>query len=659
MPVSTIDYVREKVRQAKNADDLFLKRMLYFFELRIPASVGILGDTDFLFPLVIPPESYSLEEPFTIEATPTQGGGLYVEENGIVQRMIRLRGHTGFKPRNLNLPSSLGPVPANLPPEKKSHSRELPIVALGALSGQRHFQYLQDSVFRTYADLKRDPAMAKDTSLIFHNPRDGEHWLVAPQRFSLDREASSRFLYRYNIELLVLDKAEAVDEDFSEDKSLFDSLRDGLRAAKRAIDLITGAIQDVNALIGEIRNFVKDVAKIIDAVTAIIDAATDFVDGVTALIELPYTFLESTIQQVDAALNNINAFLELGDSAKSFPDMALNKLRQIGDGLEQLGQNPASWETPTEAAVRQIRESQESRRSLSASRKQQALESTAPTTFDEVRSLGTQLTPGDVQSAEGEYTVGSAVPKYTSARVVTIEQGDSLVSLAAKHLGDARLWQQIAILNGLKPPFVDKQASMPLVAAVSEGSDLSGEATGTDELPFAGALGVGSKILIPTNQRSALQMPVLPVQGVRADKGAEVQFLGSDLRLVAVSGLAGSSRAQYDIAIDTDLGSTDAQLVQGIDNLVQMIIIRLLTEYGTDTLYKRVGIRRIAGTRFTDVDLETARYRIQEALGKDPRIAAVQKIIFSQPEGGEDQLFVDATVLIRGFTEPRKVSVTL
>lgn len=659
MPVSTLAYVKEKARQSLNLDDLFYKKMFYFFELRIPAEVGYLGDTDFLFPLIIPPENYTMEEPFTVEATPTQGGGLYVEENGIVQRMIRLRGHTGFKPRTWNLPSSFGPVPATLPPEKKSHSRELNELAIGALSGQRHFHYLQDSVFRTYADLKRDPAMAKDTALIFHNPRDEEHWLVVPQRFTLERDNSNRVLYRYNIELLVVDKAEAREADFSEDKSLFDSLKDALRSIKKAIDMVTGAINDVTALVGEIKNFVKDITKIIDAVGDIIDAASNFVDGITELIELPYAFLESTIGLVDSATDAVNAVMELGETAQAFPETAMNKLRQIGDGLEQLGQNPANWETPTEATIRKLREKQEARRSWSEARKQEALESEAPTTFEEVRNRGTALTPGDVQSAEGELTIGSAIKKFKSARQITIDQGDTLVSLAAKYMGDGRLWQHIATMNGLKPPFVDAQASLPLVAAVSEGSDVTGTATGADVGPFDGASGVGSKILIPTNQKSALQMPILPVQGVKASESAEAQFLGSDFKMEVVADLYGSSRAQYDIAIDTDLGAQDAQAVQGMDNLGQMIMLRLLTEYGTDTLYKRVGLRRIVGTRFIDVDLVTARYRIQEAIGKDPRVAGVRQVVFNQPEGGEDQLHVDVTVLVRGFTEPRKVSVTL
>ena len=659
MAVSTVAFIREKTRQSRNQDSFFYKRFLYFFELRIPAEVGILGDTDFIFPLIIPPESYTLEEPFTIEATPTQGGGLYVEENGIVQRMIRLRGHTGFKPRNLNLPSSLGPVPATLPSKKKSYSRELPVVSLGALSGQRHFQYLQDSVFRTYADLKRDPAMAKDTSLIFHNPKDNEHWLVAPQRFTLERDNTNRVLYRYNIELLVIDKADAREADFSEDKSIFESLRDVLRWVKKAVDYVQGAVNDLTALVSEIKNFVNDIDKILNGVVSILDACRDYVDGVTELIQAPFAALEKSIDDMEAALDSIDEILNQGEIGQGFPENTINKMRQVQAGLEQLGQSPANWETPTETAMRQLREKQEARRNISRERRQEALDSDAPTTFEEVRGLGTQLTPGDAESIAGESTVGSEIRKYRSAREISIGQGDTLVGLAAKHMGDARLWQHLATLNGLKPPFIDKQASSPLVYSTSIGSALSGEATGSDNVPFDGALGIGSKLLIPTNQVNTLQLPVLPVQGVKSTETAEIQFLGSDFELEAVGDAFGSSRAQYDIAIDTDLGSVDTKIVQGMSNLEQVVILRLLTEYGSDILYKKVGTRRIVGTRFVDIDLETARYRIRESIGKDPRIAQIETIEFGQPEGGEDQLHVDATVIVRGFTESRKVSVTL
>lgn len=649
MAVSTIALVRESIRQGLMDDENFLKRILYFFELRVPTEVSTVGGFfGFVFPLIIPPTSYSMEEPFSVEATPTQGGGLYVEENGIVQRTIRLSGHTGFKPRPLKL--RLGDAaPAVLAADKKSYSRQLPGTILDEISGQRHFHYLQDSVFRTYADLKRDPATAKDTYMLFHNPRDQEHWLVVPKVFTLERDASSPFLYRYNIELLVVDKGEETRADFSEDKSILDSFRDTLRTIKNAVDLVTGALNDLTAMANEIRLYINDVSTILGSVNALISAASNFVDGVTDLIEAPLSSIDSAIESIEDALERNNEQIELSefvDLTIDFPDQVFNKFRAMADGMELIGSYPEIFVNSSVVTISDVRDHQVDGRRFDEARITAALESDAPTTFDEVRGLGTQLTPGDAESIRGAITAGAAIRRYRSTREVSVEQGDTLMGLAARYLGDARAWQYIAIANGLKPPYIDAQASAPLVSAAGVAPP------STDLLPWPSALGVGSKILIPSPLRSTQDMPNLPVQGAKPSEPSENQLLGTDLALEVVAGIEGSSNALYDIPVDTDLGSLDAKVVSGVANLKQALITRMITERGTDTLYKTLGVQRVVGLGFAPLDLETARFRVQEAVGGDARIAAIRDLTLRQ-EG--DALAVEMTAEIRGFADSQPV----
>lgn len=663
MAISLVNFVKETARQKLMDDEDFLRRYLYFFEMRVPHDMATAGAyIEFLFPIILPPRSYTMTEPFTVEAMPTQGGGLYVEENGIVQRSIRIRGTTGFKPRDLRV--TLGDAfPAILDASQKSYSRELPDRILTKISGQRHFQYLQDSVFRTYADLKRDPATAADTKLIFHNPKDRESWHVVPREFTLEQDAGAPHLYNYSIDLLVVDKADAVRADFSEDKGIFDSIKDVLRMIKKGADLMAGAINDLTALVAEIKSVVNAIDDILDAATSIFDAVTDFADGLASLVEVPYTFVESTIALVESSRAAINAFNELGVRANAVPETVNQKLATLQDGLEIVGMFPAVYERALDTVMREKREQQELRQSVSAERKQDALDFGSPTTFDAYRTLGTQLTAGDVQSAEGQITAGSAVKKFKSAREVQIEDGDTLAGLAARYLGDARQWQYIAALNGLKPPFIDAQANAPLVAGVGVGSTISGRATGADESPFSKTLGVGSKILIPTNQRSPLDMPVLPVLGVKTEEPAEHQFLGTDLELVVADGLYGSARSLYDIPIDTDRGSVDAKTIAGMDNLGQAVIIRLLTDRGTDSLYKNLGVHRIVSLGFTPLDLSIARFRVVDAISSDARVSSIRRVRFEQGDEDNvltaDQLKVDLTVGVRGFSESRPIQVHL
>ncbi len=650
--VSTLEHIRESARQTRNKDSNFTKYLLYYFELHVPASaIEAGGPTKYLFPLVLSPTSYSMDEPFTVEATPTQGGGLYVEENGIVQRMIRLQGNTGFKPRFLKVAG----VPT-LKTKGKSFSRVLPDKVLDRISGQRHFQYLQDSVFRTYADLKRNPATAKETRLYFHNQQDSEAWWVVPKNFGLDRDASNPVTYNYNIELLAVDAYKPQDYDFSEDQSLFDEIKDKIRSIKRGVDLVNGAINDLNALRGQIKSFVNNIAVLIDSVTLIMTKTEDFLNGTSEFIQTPFSSITAALGRFDVATDSIHTYLGFSDVPKVFPENTLNKFRVVQDGLELLGRYPQQFETPTETEIRKLREQQEYRRNISNERKEEAEAFGSPTTFTEVLNLGTQLTAGDALSIDGESLAGGSMHKFKSARSVVIGQGDSLVTLAAKYLGDARLWQYIAVLNGLKAPFIDKQASAPLVSSTSLGSELSGTATGADESPFGDALGVGSQILIPSNQTSTLEQAVLPVLGARLEESAAAQFLGTDLAMEAVGDVYGSSRAQYDIAIDTDLGSVDAKTVSGIDNLSQLVTLRLLTEQGQDQLYKQLGMPRIVSLGFTDLNLETAELRLRETLVGDPRIAAVDNLILEQDQ---DALVVELDVQIQGFTESQHVRIAL
>ena len=80
MPVSTVAYIREKIRQKATFDDSFYKKFTYFFELELPPVVAYqvspVGSFSFFFPLILPPSSHTLSEPFAMEKTATQGGGL-------------------------------------------------------------------------------------------------------------------------------------------------------------------------------------------------------------------------------------------------------------------------------------------------------------------------------------------------------------------------------------------------------------------------------------------------------------------------------------------------------------------------------------------------------------------------------------------------------
>lgn len=671
MAVSPLKLVLERTRQDAAQDANFFRKMTYFFELRVPQSIALGPISTFLTPLVLPPESYSMEEPFTLQATPTQGGGLYVEENGIVQRTIKLEGTTGFAPRYF--PKGFVGTSV-LTPEKASFGRVLPNAVATNLSGQRHFQYIQDAVFRTYADLKRDPATSEETFLLFHNPKDDEHWLVAPQKFSLSRTADKRVLYKYSIELLVLDKAEALDADFSEETNLLDDMKNALGAINRGLGMISGAINDLTALAGELTNLVKGFATIIDTATSIITAARNFVDGVTNLINAPYAILNSLNELAEAAGFGIEEQEEATPDIVQVPYVVRQKLRMLQDGVNWIGIHPEVFITPAVKKAQKLKERQSLATSASRETLEEAENTPPPTTLTEVENLGTEITQGDAIAAKNETQVAVATPQYTSTQETPITQGDTLVNMAAKYLGDARLWQQIAIVNGMQPPFVTDVASVPLPTGAPPGSSVgagtgggtptpgpepgpaAGEPTTSvqqvsqpDETPFPAALGKGGQVLVPNYRKPPQKIPLLPVLGVTAQETAEVHLLGTDLQLGEISGTG--TRKQFDLQVDTERGGVDAKKVRGLDNIGQSCVVRLTTEKGTDIMYKKLGLDRVIALNITPVDLETVRFRFIEALTNDPRVSAVPRFVFSADEDAVDQVIIDADVELRGFTQ--------
>lgn len=655
MAISAINFVTERVRQGAAGDDSkFFKQFTMFFELRVPQEMAFFANTTFLFPLIVTPDTYNLSEPFTVEATPTQGAGLYVEENGIVQRVIRISGTTGFKPRKLH--SSGTAVLLNSSPDKKSYSRGLPGFApvIAAISGHRHFMYLQDAVFRTYADLKRDPTTAEDTKLIFHIPKDDEHWLVVPRSFELERMASKATLYRYNIELLVVDKAEAVDADFSEDGGILGAISDTIHDIKKAIDLAQGAINDITAVVAEVKGYVKDVAAIIDGVSGVIDAAANFTQGVSDLIQSPLAVINSIAGVIDSVSNAVDVAEQAREDISKLPETIKQKFVQMGEAIEKIGVHTESFATSSDVALKENAKKGNPGKALSSEARSAAATKPAPTSLTEVRKLGTAMTQGDLKIMDGSSNMPvRPIPKYKSGKRVAIEQGDTLANLAARYLGDARRWQELAIVNGLKPPFLNSQASMSLVQA--------------DEVALPGVLGLGGKIVIPTTAKGPRQLPTPTVLAVKPWEPLEIHLLGRDIMIEGITEETRLGKPLYDIPIDVEGGSVDVKLVAGIPNLIQGLMTRLGTEKGSDTLYRRMGVDRILGTKQAPVDLEASRFRLSQALLQDPRLASVRRLSFLGLDSGTvleedaplDALVVDAVVEVRGFTESANVRIVL
>lgn len=606
---------REATRQEAANDAKFYRSFIYFFELRVPAEAypAVAGE-GLLFPLMLNPEMITLSEPFAVQETPTADGGLFVEENGIIRRTLRIAGSTGWKPRNLAMSPALTVIRLENPSFKR-RGTWTPF----ALSGHAHFKFLQDTVFRTYGDLKRNPATALDTQLIFHNPKDDEHWLVVPKEFRLDRDARAPLTYRYSIDLLIVDKAEDRELRLSSDKGLLDSIKDVISTVRGYLDLAISAVKDVTKFVNELTSIVHDIGATLDKVSGFLNSVSDFISGVGDFIAAPFKMIGTIVSDLDKAITKLAA------APFAAANSVIASFRRMQDAFDGFGTHPEVFETEVRKFLRNVRGQGE----LTTSTTQRSLKKAAATPATTLRGLqaqGTKSTAGDLDRANGEFGVGRNEPTFHSAAEYEVADGDTLSSIAAQRLGDARLWRQIAALNRLRAPYISRSG-----------------------LP--GTKRPGDKILVPSRAPAPENEAGASIIGARPTEDIADRLLGRDLMLVP----SAVDPKKYTVAIDTSGGSTDARTISGVDNLAQALKFRLSVEQGTDLLYKNIGYRRVVGLNIPIVDAESLRLRLSEAVIADPRISTVGAVKISESSSA-DAIEVELDAAVRGFNDP--VTVT-
>lgn len=617
---------------------------VYYFELTIPGTSYARSTDTFLVPLVLNPTAMSLSEPFAVQATPTQGAGLYVERNGIMQRSLRIRGTTGWALQPFT--GSAGAL-GSLDKKTKDWSRELPVTVSHPLSGQKHFQYLQDAVFRTYSDFVKNANTAAGTQLIFRNPRDQEDWLVEPRSFTLERSARNPLSYDYDIDLLVLGSVDAIAlKSQAPDASLLDKLRDTLTMVSSYADVAQAYVRQVNATVTDLRRVVTQIDAILFNYGNVLTAVASFLSGATQLIESPFTIVQALSFDLEDALNVINTARQAGHEV---PEVVRRSLMHLQDAAHNLAMFPALYQSPTQLRLQNLKALQAYEDALSQAAIASAAAATDPKSFAQMQKLGTSISSADAALAQAQIALSEPLINYTGVQRYQVQRGDTLANLAARYLGDAKRWLYIAAVNDLTPPYAQAQATTPLIGGFSTGA-------------LAG-LTLGSTISIPdfsdppTAQASASVLGALPTAPV------EEQVLGVDLAMGSNDLDVGTTRYEQqgsllDLLVDHDSGGTDIRVARGTANLSQAVLLRLGTEKGTDTLYPQVGIAPLLSTGLQSVDSQTAQYIVRSAILQDPRVAQVVSLS-TQPGSGADSLLLTGVLKPTSSADPVAVAVTL
>lgn len=268
------------------------------------------------------------------------------------------------------------------------------------------------------------------------------------------------------------------------------------------------------------------------------------------------------------------------------------------------------------------------------------------------------------------------IGSYASGRLIRMNYGEDLESLAARYLGDPNKWIDIAIANGLQPPYIDEVGTALPLLANGNGNEINIAATDINGNININRFYINQAVFLQSttemfpNQRVVLNIRQIPVSGeiilTLDGEGNLSNYQIADNASVRVytPGTINSSfyvlipstdplpdarrdevpwflikspedekRTKIDIAIDEngELNfdtSGDIKLSYGLANAVQAIKLKLITELGSLRYHPNFGLINTIGNKNNNIDDIKAQITdsINNQIQIDPRFDRVESL---------------------------------
>lgn len=271
------------------------------------------------------------------------------------------------------------------------------------------------------------------------------------------------------------------------------------------------------------------------------------------------------------------------------------------------------------------------------------------------------------------------IQTYFSGTLAKLNYGEDLQSLASRTLGSPDKWIDIAITNGLKPPYIDEVGEKILLISNASGNQINISETDVDNKLNIDKLSVGQIILLQSStqtfpeQRTIQNIKQVPISGeiiielegeadlerYKLNENAHIRIfkpntINSSFFIVIPSlerlddniksdipwFLQGSrgieKRQKVDLNIDEsgdlNFNSTgDLQLSYGVTNSVQAIRLKLSTEGGELKRHPEYGLANVSGLK--NNDMATVRRILTDSMSKmisaDERFANIETLDIS------------------------------
>ena len=242
------------------------------------------------------------------------------------------------------------------------------------------------------------------------------------------------------------------------------------------------------------------------------------------------------------------------------------------------------------------------------------------------------------------------IGQYKSGTLVKLSYGESLQTLAGRYLGDPDKWIDIAIANGLKPPYIDEVGEKIQLLSNGNGNQIniagtdSGGFLNLDKLYINQPIFLKSNAEVAPDQRTIVNIRQVPVSGeivIELDGDSDLSkyeiadnahirvyqpnTINSSFYVLIPSkepladdrvdevpwflskAASDEKKAKVDLEIDANgeinfSTNGDLKLSYGLENAIQAIKLKIITELGSLRRHPTFGLVNVLGQRNADVE---------------------------------------------------------
>lgn len=288
---------------------------------------------------------------------------------------------------------------------------------------------------------------------------------------------------------------------------------------------------------------------------------------------------------------------------------------------------------------------------------------------------------------------------YASGYLTKLNYNEDLQSLARRTLGNPDKWIDIAITNGLKPPYVDEVGQRLNLISNANGNQINISETDDNNAFNFDKFYIGQVVLLQSStqtfpeQRSILNITQVPVSGeiiielngeadldrYKVSENAHIRIykpntINSSFYIVIPSldpvddnlksdvpwflqGADGiEKRQKVDLAFDDNgdlsFGSTgDLQISYGLTNSIQAIKLKLGIEAGELRRHPEYGLIPVQGLRNTDIEVikDALINSISSMISADERFANIEQldVSYANTFDANNATAVNVTLVVR------------